>query len=313
MSPFDAAGLRGALERVTLGPEINEEDGSTEFLVELAGDAPSVVYHYASVDALHSIVTRRQLWASHTSFLNDTTEIAHGLNLCRDRLHARANHRHSHFTSTTLDVLDSSIGQTEDRGFDAYVVCFSDSDDLVAQWKGYATGGAGYAIGFDLGKTAVATDTAPFRVIYSQIEQDLILDAAIDGYLGVLDRSLKAHQKDQEKTARSVGLALVSLLARLLVGFKSELFSHEREWRLVEFIPRADTNRQARVQFRPARGAIVPYIALALGEQSSTLPIKHVQCGPTGASGIDVDGAERFLRAAGLSCRVTKSRAPVRF
>ena len=32
----------------------------------------------------------------------------------------------------------------------AYIACFSESDDYLAQWRGYADNGRGVAIGFDV-------------------------------------------------------------------------------------------------------------------------------------------------------------------
>ena len=194
-----------------------------------------------------------------------------------------------------------------------FVACFSEHEDIIPQWKGYAAAGAGYAIGFDLERTALVTETIPLRVIYGRSEQDAVIDAAIDGYLDVLERSLEAHPGQEERTASAVGFTLVSVLTQLIAGFKDESFAHEREWRLVEFIRSGDKRRQAEIRFEPRRGVVVPFIQRPLGKASSELPIRRVCCGPIAAPEIAARGVTSFLRGAGLSSEVVLSKAPLRF
>jgi hypothetical protein len=207
-------------------------------------------------------------------------------------------------------VLDGTASEEGRLVFDIYVACFSDGDDIIPQWKGYASAGAGYALGFDLVRVATLSNTVPLRVFYTQQEKNLILDALIDGYLDVLERSLDAHPKAKEETAKAVGLTLVSALTQLHVSFKHDMFSHEREWRLVEFVPRSNQDRQ--LKFRSSRGVIVPYIELSLGDRQ-TIPVREIRCGPTRSQGVGVEGVKMLVKEFGLSCSVSESAAPIRY
>ena len=312
MSALNPDVLRETLGSITLGPGDNDEDGSTPFLIELMGEVPPVLYHYTSADAVLGIITRRELWASQARFLNDTTEISHGLDLCLTHLHARRGSGYrTHFVDTVQRVLEQMAGRDGTPGFDVYVACFSDGNDIIPQWKGYASDGAGYALGFDLVRAATLSDTTPHRVIYGEREQHLILDSLVDGYLTVLDRSLQAHSDQEEETAKAVGLTLTSALLRILVCFKQDMFSHEREWRLVELV--AQSNQKRQCKFRSSRGVILPYIELSLGDKISALPISKIRCGPTSSRGIGLEGTEMLVRQLGLSCKVTESAAPLRY
>jgi len=313
MCALNPEALRETLRSITLGPGDNDEDGSTPFFIELTGEVPPVVYHYTSADAVLDIITRRELWASHARFVNDTTEISHGLDLILTHLHARGGSGYrTHFVDTVHRVLEQMVGKEGTPGFDVYVACFSDGNDIIPQWKGYASDGAGYALGFDLVRAARLSDTMPLRVIYDEREQRLILDSLVDGYLTVLDRSLQAHPDQEEETAKAVGLTLTSALLRILVGFKQDMFSHEREWRLVEHV--AQSNQKKRqCKFRSSRGVILPYIELSLGGEISDLPVSEIRCGPTSRRGIGLKGAEMLIRQLGLPCKVTESAAPLRY
>ncbi len=47
---------------------------------------PEVLYHYTDVAGLLGIVNRAALWATHARFLNDATEIVHGVATVKDAL-----------------------------------------------------------------------------------------------------------------------------------------------------------------------------------------------------------------------------------
>lgn len=305
MCAFDRDALRRTLRSVTLAPGQNDEDGSSKFLTALTDEVPAVLYHYTSAEAALGIIAGQQLWATHARFLNDTSELSHGLDLCRERLRTRAGSGQiAHFVNTVSQVLDMVV-------FDIYVACFSDGDDIIPQWKGYASAGAGYALGFDIVRAATLSNTVPLRVFYTEHEKNVILDAIIDGYIDVLERSLDAHPNEKEETAKAVGLTLASTLTQLLASFKHDIFSHEREWRLVEFVLRS--NQARRSKFRSSRGVIVPYIELSLGEGGQALPVREIRCGPTSSQDVGVEGVKMLVREYGLSCSVSESAAPMRY
>lgn len=72
--------------------------------------------------------------------------------------------------------------------------------------------------------------------------------------------------------------ALISEMPRLRSIFKTPAYREEREWRIVQFVPRESS--QYAIIFRSNRGRLVPYLELAFG-QGEQLPISEVTVGPT--------------------------------
>lgn len=308
----DVHKLRAILESTAIGPSGDDDDGAVAFLRTMTGELPKRIYHYTSADGAFGIIEKCKLWASHSSFMNDTTEWEHGIGRCIARLRERTSGEQVHFTNNLALVLGGMTPESPDA-FDAYVACFCDSGDNLPQWRGYAVNGAGYALGFALDRIALSTECIPLRVIYSPETRDAILDVAMEGYVGVLTRSLAKHPNHAEETSRQVGLAYLTLMTQVLLCFKDEMFAHEREWRLVEFVHRRRSDKRARVQFRAARGAILPYLELALGNSVSDIPLEEVRCGPTAAKDISRAGLEAVKAHWGMTFDITESLAPVRF
>lgn len=93
-----------------------------------------LIYHYTSRDVFVKIM-EEGLWATHTDFLNDDTEITHGNALAKNIF--KSLHLDDH-----LRVLQENL-----NALDVYVTCFSREDDSLYQWKAYTPRG-GFAIAF---------------------------------------------------------------------------------------------------------------------------------------------------------------------
>lgn len=283
-----------------------------ESLLLLAGETPSVMYHYTSADVFHRIVTGRRLFASNALFLNDTTELKHGIALFRERTALRNDGpKIKRFFDYATEILSWSVDPHDQRGFDVYVACFSADRDVVPLWRGYGADGAGYALGFDFDETLRATQHPAFRVIYNRKDQEAVLDVTIDGCVEALKRSLKEYPDDEDAVAHNLGTTMASFLMQLLAFFKHDSFEYEAEWRIASFVLRASEASTA--QFRVGRGIVVPYVELVLGTTSRAVPLREVRCGPTAAREVALNAAKVFVTRVGLKCEVTQSTLPVRF
>ena len=47
---------------------------------------PEILYHYTSQEGLLGIICKKEMWASHTQYLNDQREFRHAIELVRDEL-----------------------------------------------------------------------------------------------------------------------------------------------------------------------------------------------------------------------------------
>ncbi|MEW6992526.1 DUF2971 domain-containing protein [Colwelliaceae bacterium 6441] len=90
-------------------------------------------YHYTDAQTALKILTKKELWMTHTSFLNDTQE---GKELRIYLNKALLNPE----ICKILDYIDSN--------FESYICSFSKNGDLLSQWRGYCPDGEGYSIGF---------------------------------------------------------------------------------------------------------------------------------------------------------------------
>lgn len=90
-------------------------------------------YHYTDAQTALKILTNKELWLTHTSFLNDSQE---GKDI-RSYLDEELNNSEI-----------SSILNFIDRNYDSYTCSFSKNGDLLSQWRGYCLSDEGYAIGF---------------------------------------------------------------------------------------------------------------------------------------------------------------------
>jgi hypothetical protein len=132
--------------------------------------------HYTSASGLQGIVTSKKLWASHTSFLNDTEEVEGFFTrvlpvFIKPELERYIRARPSFADDIQvakdlgIDLFDhwhqkivTGLREAERRAQDHYVVSFCTTEDewisrngLLSQWRGYESDG-GYAIVLDAKK-----------------------------------------------------------------------------------------------------------------------------------------------------------------
>jgi hypothetical protein len=93
-----------------------------------------------------------QLWASDIRYMNDFHKLRRGAKLLRNYLRAEAHKNVEDETAPTFKTLanqlDVGIFETVARHLRVFATCFCADGDLLSQWRGYAGGVGGYAIGF---------------------------------------------------------------------------------------------------------------------------------------------------------------------
>jgi len=90
------------------------------------------MYHYTDINALSNIITNRELWLTHASFLNDHTEGQELFTLLTEIFQSEPN---------IIKLL-----KFVDKTSEAYCLSFSQDKDLLSQWRGYCPGVGGYNI-----------------------------------------------------------------------------------------------------------------------------------------------------------------------
>ena len=170
--------------------------------------APDLLWHYTDAGGLLSIVAHERLWATQTTFLNDSTEMAYGLRLVTSALGSydpgnlkEATARH---LERLFDPRRATFARFFDKNLEVYVTCFCAEGDLLSQWRAYAgrDDAGGYALGMGTDPplqgwpqgSFEGHDVALRRVLYDPVEQEEACHELIDTLVPILD----ADPKDPE-------------------------------------------------------------------------------------------------------------------
>ncbi len=254
-----------------------------------------ILYHYCSNEAFMSIVKSRSIWLSSLSLSNDSMEGKWLRNIfssiCTDE---KLNEHLKKQVMEQFSILENLI---DGLGF-----CLSEYGDMLSQWRGYASDGAGVCVGFPkkyFEKLAEADadqqDQLP-RII--EVEYDLeeqkkitaptygevkkLIDEGAFNFVG--RRMLLDSRTDEEiaKADKKQKEAFYKLAARVLVHFpdlyrlKNPAFREEKEWRLISYLVK---NTDDQFEIRPSFDRIIPYRKFDVPE-SENGPISQVILGP---------------------------------
>ncbi len=273
-----------------------------------------LLYHYTTADGLKGIVTKKQIWATNTDYLNDTSEIAHGKKLtvnaleviCVDPNNVLRGSDASVLVETgqqeaqtkTMEVMTKLLTSLKTEKIrDYYLVSFCESGNLLSQWRGYGNYGGGYAIGFTI-KEPEASSHKSFKllkVLYDREQQQTLIEKLTRGVSDILVDHFNTSEStmksiEERPDSESILEAANVVLRYSLIQLKSPGFSEEREWRLCFDSPERQIED---VEFRTANGILVPYIEKPIAELG--MEIESVCCGPTLHPEISVQSVKMLL------------------
>ena len=185
-------------------------------------DTNCMWYHYTTIDALHSMISRSgvEFWATQSRFLNDSVEIQVGINKLADILPKNITHE------KLKNRYNCSV----------FLSCFSLAKDSVPMWNTYAQAGNGIALGFEP-HIPSTDDYRILKVIYE----------------GTEDESLWRKQTIRlaERNSNFGTTQLLSSIVYLPMALKNNAFEYEHEIRMV-----CEKNE---INFRSRNGLLIPY------------------------------------------------------
>ena len=235
---------------------------------------PAILYHYTTQQGLLGIIGDKEIWASHTQYLNDVREFRHALDLVREEaatMHDEGD-RDEYARYCLAIMQDALLPGMED--INVCVCSFSEKGDMLSQWRAYGESASGFAIGF-LG--AYLREVSQEHgwlvpVIYDEGRQRLLVRTLLED---VLAEHLKLSAKEREQS--QPGGNLWTYLHRYAPILKHKSFQEECEWRIItKPLPCTDQ----RFGYRAGASMIIPYFRLPLGKRKS-LGIKEIVIGPT--------------------------------
>lgn len=265
-----------------------------------------MLWHYTDAGGLMGIVEHERLWATQTSFLNDSTELAYGLDLAASVIasydQANVNERTARFLTGLVDPEKPALQKWLDEHLDVFVTCFSGDGDLLSQWRAYAgrDNAGGYALGLGTRPPLQGwPQTAPGghefalrRVLYDPTEQQATCRSLIDALVAVLE----ADPTDNE-LMKSFARNLVDGVVELASWCKHPAFEEEREWRIV-YVRNNDASKLD-VHHRISRGLLVPYVELELPSPVEPLlghlPLHAINLGPGPEPTLKLLGVKNLL------------------
>jgi len=302
--------------------------------------ASDLLFHYTTADGLKGILENDELWATSAYYLNDANEIYYGCGLFKaalDEWIKKNTCSEKSFSLLMARKLREWFGERllpKRVILPIYVACFCEEDNLLSQWRAYGQSG-GYSLGFSAPvadyvgqgfKPEPTTYTSKWiKVEYDREAQSRRCSAILDATLPIFDdpgteEAVRAVSEHPLVGFSKIFEALNDMIMEAIVGFKSEAFSVEREWRLVVrrreiVMPGTDDGgkNQVPVYFRSARGTLIPYVKLVPMDSVKKLPLMSVRSGPTHDEMTAAVALSMMLRKFGYSARIHASYIPVRF
>jgi hypothetical protein len=299
----------------------------------LATRPEGVLYHYTNQAGLLGIVQTKEIWATHTQYLNDAREFLHGVQMARKQLAvfqrcARIRSRPAALPGVPATVPSSGVVGDEERaalremvegvgdaeGLASINVCVAsfseDGGDSLSQWRAYAPRG-GYSIGVRADRLAGLAAAHRFflaRCLYDHREQVRLVRALIDE---VLEENIGCRKGtgDAEQCLPRGG-NLPAYLNRYAPILKDRSFRDEREWRIIS---RPQMCRGSRFSFREGSSMMTPFYRFPIGDDDMPVPFEEVVVGPTLDQSRSKASVRSFLVSRGLGdVRVRLSAVPYR-
>jgi len=266
--------------------EVSEAESQTRLIIPTWWKSPSErailnealcqvplfpLYHYTTQAGFLGIIDKKEIWATHTQYLNDRREFRHAVDVFREELESLRSQwdaeRLKCFSGLSMGLLDD-LSRTN-----VCVASFSADPDSLSQWRAYG-GTAGFSIGIpgdDL-RALVDTDRSFLaKCVYDAAHQREIARALLEE---LADQFLA-----WDKTAvRPPGGNFHAYLFRFAPLFKHQSFSGEREWRIITH-PIMCTH--PRFDFRPGVSKLTPYYRFPLADEQHRFGFSEVVVGPT--------------------------------
>ncbi|EPY5224013.1 DUF2971 domain-containing protein [Klebsiella quasipneumoniae] len=293
--------------------------------------------HYTTLDSLLGIIEGNAIWASHLRYLNDSTELLHGINCVKqslDKLREESN-----LDSRWIDEIEKQVNLQITPGMeDIYVTCFyagiyadgkyRDASDLLSQWRGYSKPKQGICIVFDSEKLIDFIYSA--QQFKHEYKGESCHSTSFDVVHGLVNYVSPKNHKGAKKIydiitselemfgshseiflSSELGKSgvIASLLIRTLPFFKDSGFSEENEFRIAI---NTVTNRSL-VNFRNNQELLTPYISIGTNERTNTynfIPIKKIVVGPGPNSQINAISISNIISERNLNIKVDVSKIP---
>lgn len=303
-------------------------------LFRISKPTASPIFHYTSLEGFKGIIESHDFWLTESDFLNDSTEIEHGLDLAREVFKSFSEQNDGPI-SEILHGLSTEDKKLRPR---TNIACFSSARDNLSQWRAYSGTGVGVSLGFTqrdfLYRLGFPRECQLVPVLYSDSDKRALWDTFArfftEAFRKDSGRQISVEQMDgsvrQFYPVQDYASSLYSLLYELAASCKDSAFADEREIRLF-YTEHSETFERfgllrAPTRFRPANCFLAPYTTLGdIREADGRVPadftprlaLCQVVVGPHPRSELAIASIKKFLQLHGYGdVPVNPSAAPYR-
>lgn len=288
-------------------------DYKSEILTELLERLPHVpVFHYTTQSGLLGIIKTRELWATHTRYLNDSQEYVHALQIAREQLALLASIRNVPAEAiTAVEHMAKLVAKDDVARVNVCVASFSESRDSLSQWRAYGGKESAFAIGMQGSYLKRLTSGLGFSFapcIYSSQKQGIAMQELM---IEVAEELIKLRSGSEEEQHRyQLGGRLRRSLHRFAPLLKDPSFHEEQEWRVVSS---PLTCLDERFDFRTGNSHLVPYFRVPLITDEIPFQLHEIVIGPTRDPELSRASVKSLLVREGLdNVPVSISEVPYR-
>ena len=150
------------------------------------------LYHYTTQKGLLGVIKDRQIWATHTQYLNDRREFLHAVDLVREEIKrlldgapdSNPNQPHHAAREESLARMQAAVSKSP-QSINVCVCSFSEERDSLSQWRAYG-GPSGFAVGFSNQVLRAATEKQRWFLapcIYDPAAQRNLIRALVEEVL----------------------------------------------------------------------------------------------------------------------------------
>lgn len=303
-------------------------------LFRLSKPNQSTIYHYTSLAGFKGIIESQDFWLTESDFLNDSTEIEHGIDLARQVFQSFCEQKSSPIAS----ILDELTVKDKNPRPRINIACFSSARDNLSQWRAYSGDSVGVSLGFSqrdfLPQLGYPSECQLVPVLYAEEHKRALWDTFArfftEAYIKDSARQISVTQRDGSVRTffptSGYENSLKGMLYQLAASCKHSAFEDEREIRLF-YTEHSDIIEKygdgpAKVRFRPTNCFLAPYTTLndirgvyniSQIERSPRLALTEVIVGPHPRSDLAIASIKKFLQENGYDdIPVYPSAAPYR-
>lgn len=281
---------------------------------------PPIIYQYTDATGLRGILDSGKIWLSDIFYMNDPSELRHGIGLGVDELRKAAA------TTPLLGLFASTFDEFRETGLEKIgtfmIACFSGTSEDLGQWRAYADNGAGFALGFDSAMldTAFMEDSdsancgpSTFRITYNDAKLIGILSTLVQSVVPVVTTAAGAGLSGAQMHAFLVqmSIALSNDFVSASILFKHPAYHSEDEIRYLRAYGTNRTIQNLKHRIKPM--SLIRYTEFDWKTKASAA-LREIVIGPAA----DYALASRFvndcLRAYNLTppVKMTRSTIPYR-